>query len=40
MRLSDRLISNVRATAEFLSHGACLWLSRRQLRLQSWPFST
>jgi Uncharacterised nucleotidyltransferase len=40
MRLSDRLISNVRATTEFLSHGACLWLSRRQLRLQSWPFST
>ena len=36
IRLSDRLISNIRATAEFLSHGAYLWLSRRQLRLQSW----
>jgi hypothetical protein len=40
VRLSDRLISNVRATAEFLSHGACLWWSRRQLRLQSWLFLT
>ena len=38
LSLGNRLISSLRANAEFLSHGVYLWLCERQLRPQFWVF--